>query len=564
MRLGFCFLTTHIDEFHTAIIEVRSGTSKRYGDGEEGDGPTPKKYIRQTIPTIGPLSPGCPGTMLMYPMRKRMIFQDVFSDIVSRSSTIIHGPYQSGKTTLIWALNHALNNSPSKDRRIEGVLIDMSTVKGSITQYGPVDGFYNHISQIVFNASLGRTGFMGRIRSSQLNYCLLFDEFQWIFETKELLSVAQEFLRFIAATDGMCYVAVGTYQLTHLMDRTENLVSPFNKARFRQMEFFSVKEMSQIFYLYKENVNLDGVDQNLQPSIMDESGGHAASFMILLKLYDECRPSLLTWPSILRKNIQGYLNGTHVSLKSRLKSFNVEIRDRVRQIVTHGLNAWPCGENGPDSAETVLLDAGIIIIATESRVYKVTQYRFTNAIFLKLCIDTLMFRSKTPELERDFVLLGPLEYLAQGLHLINSRAVNSPLVRGVNGPKEASFQAELYTSFNQMLPISTRCVFEAKASKDQKIDLLIAEDTGKILAGYELKTNKTSTAELDEAMEQGERYANFYNCVVYVINFHLEGRRDPMEPQFTWAKVVLVNVCFNADCTKFYIPIIDREVIVAS
>ena len=55
---------------------------------------------------------------------------------------------------------------------------------------------------------------MERIESSDLNYCFLFDEFQLIFTTKELLSVAKEFLRFIAATERMCYVAIGTYQLT--------------------------------------------------------------------------------------------------------------------------------------------------------------------------------------------------------------------------------------------------------------------------------------------------------------------------------------------------------------
>ena len=38
--------------------------------------------------------------------------------------------------------------------------------------------------------------------------------------------------------------------------------------------------------MYKENINLNGVAQNLQLAIMDGSGGHAASFMILLKLYD--------------------------------------------------------------------------------------------------------------------------------------------------------------------------------------------------------------------------------------------------------------------------------------
>lgn len=231
-------------------------------------------------------------------------------------------------------------------------------------------------------------------------------------------------------------------------------------------------------------------------------------------------------------------------LMYHLSLIDVGMRDRVCQLVMHGLNSWTCSENTPDSTDKVLLDAGILI-ATKSGEHQFTQCKFMNTILLKLCVNTLILRSKTPELERDFISLGPLDYLAQGLHLIGSHTVNSPLVRGVNGPKEDSFQAELYTVFNQMLSMSTICVFEAKASKDQKIDL-IAEDTGKILAGYELKINKTLTTGLDEAIKQGERYANLYNCLVYV-NFYLEGLRNPVAPRYTSAGVVLVNICFNAD-----------------
>ena len=150
--------------------------------------------------------------------------------------------------------------------------------------------------------------FMKRIQSLDVDYCFFFDEFQWILETEELLSISKEFLRFIAATEGMRYVAVGIYQLTHLMESTDDLTL-FNKVRFQQMEFFSVKEMSQLFSLYKENINIEGVAQDLQPIIMCESEGHAASFMILLKLYDECRPSALDWSFILHQNIERYLNG---------------------------------------------------------------------------------------------------------------------------------------------------------------------------------------------------------------------------------------------------------------
>ena len=42
-----------------------------------------------------------------------------------------------------------------------------------------------------------------------------------------------------------------------------------------------------------------------------------------------------------------YLNGTHVP-KSRLRSFDVGVRDRICQLATHGLNSWTCPGNTPD------------------------------------------------------------------------------------------------------------------------------------------------------------------------------------------------------------------------
>ena len=70
-------------------------------------------------------------------------------------------------------------------------------------------------------------------------------------------------------------------------------------------------------------------------------------------------------------------------------------------------------------------------------------------------------------------------------------------MRGVNGSVEASFQAALYTAFNQLLPSST-------AINGDQIDLIVVKDN-QILAGYELKVSKKSALDLDNSIKQAER-----------------------------------------------------------
>jgi hypothetical protein len=78
-----------------------------------------------------------------------------------------------------------------------------------------------------------------------------------------------------------------------LPDDSRPLVSPFNKARFLQMPFFSIAEMTKLFERYRHNINPEEIPLDLQTRIMFESGGHAASYMILLKLMTSSDQNLI-------------------------------------------------------------------------------------------------------------------------------------------------------------------------------------------------------------------------------------------------------------------------------
>ena len=71
---------------------------------------------------------------------------------------------------------------------------------------------------------------------------------------------------------------------------------------------------------------------DIQTKIVQESNGHPASFMILLKLFDEHRPNLASWGTVLQQHLEEYMNGMHKEIKQWLKQMNAPARDQVRQL----------------------------------------------------------------------------------------------------------------------------------------------------------------------------------------------------------------------------------------
>ena len=215
--------------------------------------------------------------------------------------------YQSGKTSFLWALDTKLCDKTN----VASIYFDMSGITGLVNRYGERDGFFRYLSLRMFRDPLDELQLMIRLDQLNQHYCLLIDEFQYIFDSVSLLAVARDFFRTLGSNKWICYVGVGTYKLMDLPDDRRPLISPFNKARFLQMPLFSTAEMTKLFQIYRRNINPEEIPLDLQTRIMFESGGHAASFMILLKLYDELRPEPSSWILVLQKNLWTYLSGTH-------------------------------------------------------------------------------------------------------------------------------------------------------------------------------------------------------------------------------------------------------------
>ena len=108
---------------------------------------------------------------------------------------------------------------------------------------------------------------------------------------------------------------------------------------------------------------------DVKTKIVQESNGHPASFMLLLKLFDEHRPDSTSWDIVLQQHLESYLNGTHTKIKKWLQKLKVEVRNQVRDLTTNGADPWDVNldDLDPKSINKKLLDIGVIIPTSTDR-----------------------------------------------------------------------------------------------------------------------------------------------------------------------------------------------------
>ncbi|CAG8839400.1 42657_t:CDS:2, partial [Gigaspora margarita] len=509
----------HLDNSYSCLYR------KPLDAGRECKGDTefnrPIKKYRCNISTEGPIHPG--ASILEFPFFERDIFTQVMEGLCNEwKSFIIHGPYQSGKTTFLFALEKAL-----KSYNIEPIYFEMTGAKGSIKKYGYADGFTRFISNLIFEKTLSEEELYSRIMKMEKQLILLADELQYIFSSGGLLSVVKTFFRNITSRSNISYVAAGTFKLIDLMDNTtycppmenESFESPFNKAKFCRIPFFNVQEMSKIFDLYNDKVDPDPVPFDIKLNIIHESCGHPASFMILLKLYNDIRPAtLLDWRVVMKQGLIEYTNGTHKQIKKYLISMSDDQKQHVRSLTNNGIDTWTADLNLLDHLDKDLLNFGILVSLNEQK--------------------------------SDLVSAENL--LKYGLQNIYPPTVSHEWVQNKEGLSEASFQAALYSVFNGLLPTSMMCLFEVNAHGKEKLDLLVVKDSEKLekWAGYELKVKKISESDFKESLKQAKKYADYFKMDIHLVNFYLENVH-PVFPSL--ACVPVLNVACNTNCTEFTI-----------
>lgn len=95
--------------------------------------------------------------------------------------------------------------------------------------------------------------------------------------------------------------------------------------------------MGVLFDSYQKHINLGGVPPDSQKSFIDETNGHEASFMVLLKVFEGHRPTVDKWSLVMEqsKTLRNtYMNGTNTKIKQTLKEMSVDAIPQKLLVIT--------------------------------------------------------------------------------------------------------------------------------------------------------------------------------------------------------------------------------------
>ncbi|KAL1915048.1 uncharacterized protein VTP21DRAFT_7753 [Calcarisporiella thermophila] len=424
----------------------------------------------------------------------------------------------------------------------------MTDVKGELrgqsSRRAVVAGFLRFMSYHLFSKHLTWDELRKRLQEFQHPFYLLIDEFQTIFEDPHLLKVAKDFFQALSS-QSVSYVAVGTFQLTHLREGSGALDTPMDKVLFRPMPLFSVAEMGQLFYLYKWRCNPEGISVDIEEKIVHESRGHPASFMTLLKLHQHFHPTPSSWGRVLQQNFREYMIGTLSKIEHHLARLSEEERAYVRELPAHHMKPWKLDEDHPNPVEELLLNIGVL---TPVEV-KPSWVQFTNGLLLRNCIDAVW-----PKLScclRRSDVQDPIELLKYGLqYLTRSTLIREQALTQVELIK-ARYQTGLYTAFQGLLPKPMACIFQVGGEELNEIDLIVM-DGDELFAGYQLEVNRLTEIDISQPFSPAKVYDPSYKSPFHQIYFCLEdhGVLSKLERV---DRVVVVNIVCTAESTRFTI-----------
>ena len=247
----------------------------------------------------------------MLPFTERSLFEEVRQNICSGSSFVVHGPYQSGKTSLLMALHAELERKPDEAAVVYFDISDLRIASDTQDEVAVMDALSRFWSFRVFGEKLSWEDLMAKLQKlprSPRHYVLV-DEFQSVFSISILSSAARKFFRDLSSETAVSHVAVGIFKVKELPLDDGTMEPPFNKAVFAGMPPFDLREMGRLFDLYKVHCDPAGISQQIQDIIMHESGDHPASFMVLLKLVLQHQIDENNWTRLLQENIDFYLTG---------------------------------------------------------------------------------------------------------------------------------------------------------------------------------------------------------------------------------------------------------------
>lgn len=124
-------------------------------------------------------------------LTKGKFFWQVSRDILLSKSFVIHGPYQSGKTSLLFALEQKLKEQPNS----AVVYCDMSDISTNRGRVDAEEAFSHFISFRILDRALHWNDLVVQLQNlpPDFHVYLLADEFQSVFRSSDLFLLARTY-----------------------------------------------------------------------------------------------------------------------------------------------------------------------------------------------------------------------------------------------------------------------------------------------------------------------------------------------------------------------------------
>ena len=209
--------------------------------------------------------------------------------------------------------------------------------------------------------------------------------------------------------------------------------------------------------------------------------------------------------------------------------------------------------------ERGLFNHGILSLAAENNHKDYVLARFTSGLIYRICIDCV-FPRRNIQLD---TMPSPMLLLETAFRHMSPGQLGIKMPWNLRGPSEHVFQIELYSIFRDLLPRNWRCASEVhevesmgKAGSNRwRLDLMLLADNtpGPNAVGFELKVDKMSENEIDEAIDQAFKYAKTFKIDVYLVNF-FSRLAKPSKPRIicrSGLRVFLINVTYNDSLNEF-------------
>jgi AAA domain len=241
--------------------------------------------IQLEIRPYGPLRPG--DWALQIPPIYRNDFLDILTMAENaRLPAILHGPYQCGKTSLLYAFSEHLVSRGYNVFFLD--LDDAIQLEGFCKEK-----FYQEVSLQVFRERMDEGQFRSHFEhacGSKKNPFFLVDEMQQILASNTVERAVRRFLKFLDR-NGVPWIGVGASELRGLAWKNmpldgaghRGLGAPFNRAQFNLMPGFNYKETAILFKKYEEARAVQ-IPDIIKRAIETEAAGHPSTFMTPLKM----------------------------------------------------------------------------------------------------------------------------------------------------------------------------------------------------------------------------------------------------------------------------------------